>query len=158
MHQSAVSHPRKERVRQSREREKSVLDYSSYVPIGDASAKLQHWKQQGVKIVYFSSHELKEDVKNDESVLTRYNFPKGDVYFRQKGEKYQDITERVMPDILIEDNCESIGGVKEMVYPSLRPELKKKIKSIVVKEFEGIDHLPDSVHDLQNFQLLSFGN
>lgn len=47
----------------------------------------------------------------------------------------------MIPDILIEDDCESIGGEKEMVYPHIKDELKSKIKSIVVKEFEGIDHL-----------------
>ncbi len=50
-----------------------------------------------------------------------------------------------MPDILIEDNCESIGGVKEMVYTNIKNKLKDKIKHIVVKEFEGIDHLPDKL-------------
>jgi len=50
-----------------------------------------------------------------------------------------------MPDILIEDDCESIGGESEMTYPHIREDLKQKIKSIVVKEFQGIDHLPDSL-------------
>ena len=50
---------------------------------------------------------------------------------------------RVMPDILIEDDCESIGGTFEMIYPNIRSELRFKIKSIVVKEFEGIDRLSD---------------
>lgn len=50
-----------------------------------------------------------------------------------------------MPDVLIEDDCESIGGEKEMVYPHIKPELRTKIKSIVVEEFEGIDHLPDEI-------------
>jgi len=55
------------------------------------------------------------------------------------------VAERVMPDILIEDDCESIGGESEMIYPHIREDLKQKIKSIVVKEFQGIDHLPDSL-------------
>jgi hypothetical protein len=32
-----------------------------------------------------------------------------------------------------------------MTYPHLKPELKAKIKSIVVKEFGGIDHPPDDI-------------
>jgi hypothetical protein len=32
-----------------------------------------------------------------------------------------------------------------MTYPHLRPELKAKIRSIVVEEFGGIDHLPDDI-------------
>jgi len=52
---------------------------------------------------------------------------------------------------LIEDDCESIGGMEEMTIINIKPDLKKKIKSVVVKEFEGIDHLPD---DLKNLRLL----
>jgi hypothetical protein len=35
-----------------------------------------------------------------------------------------------------------------MVYPNLKPELKTRIKSIVVKEFEGIDDIPDEISEL----------
>jgi hypothetical protein len=35
-----------------------------------------------------------------------------------------------------------------MVYPNLKPELKNKIKSIVVKEFQGIDCIPDKISEL----------
>ena len=49
------------------------------------------------------------------------------------------------PDILIEDDCESIGGTAEMTYPHIREDLKPKIKSIVVKEFQGFDNLPDNL-------------
>ena len=38
-----------------------------------------------------------------------------------------------------------------MTYPNIRPEIKEKIKPIIVKEFGGIDHLPDSISDLVNF-------
>ncbi|MBU1868283.1 hypothetical protein KJ608_02360 [Patescibacteria group bacterium] len=57
-----------------------------------------------------------------------------------------------MPDILVEDDCESIGGEQEMTYTHIRPSLKEKIKSAVVKEFNGIDHLPDSIQELQTLQ------
>ena len=52
---------------------------------------------------------------------------------------------RTLTDILIEDDCESIGGEPEMTYSHIREDLKPKIKSIIVKEFQGIDHLPDSL-------------
>ena len=87
-------------------------------------------------------------LKKDKFVLKKYGFPDGQVFFRGSGEEYKDIAERIMPDILIEDDCESIGGEKEMVYPHIKPDLKSKIKSIVVKEFGGIDHLPDKVSAL----------
>ena len=48
-----------------------------------------------------------------------------------------------MPDVLIEDDCESIGGAVEMIYPHLPDEARSNITGIVVREFEGIDPLPD---------------
>jgi hypothetical protein len=57
-----------------------------------------------------------------------------------------------LPDILIEDDCESISGEEEMTYPSLQNELRAKIKSIVVKEFSGIDHLPNRISDLSSYE------
>jgi hypothetical protein len=61
------------------------------------------------------------------------------------------VAERTLPDILIEDDCECIGGESEMTYPHIRQELKSMIKSIVVKEFSGIDHLPDALSELKDF-------
>ncbi|OGE71166.1 hypothetical protein A2617_01400 [Candidatus Daviesbacteria bacterium RIFOXYD1_FULL_41_10] len=58
--------------------------------------------------------------------------------------------ENVLPDILIEDDCESIGGEIEMCYPNIKPEIKEKIKHIIVKEFQGIDHLPDNLDELDS--------
>ena len=56
-----------------------------------------------------------------------------------------------MPDVLVEDDCESIGGEVEMTYPHIRPELKPRIKSVVVREFGGIDHLPDDISALASW-------
>ena len=56
-----------------------------------------------------------------------------------------------MPDVLIEDDCESIGGKDEMTITHVKPDLKKKIKSIVVKEFSGLDHLPDKISALLKY-------
>ena len=54
----------------------------------------------------------------------------------------------VLDDILIEDDCESIGGEKEMTHPHINSELQDKIHLIVIKEFEGIGHLPDDIRQL----------
>lgn len=67
------------------------------------------------------------------------------------GEHYKDVAERVRPDVLVEDDCERIGGEVQMTYPHIRAELKARIVSIVVKEFGGIDHLPDNVPDLLSY-------
>jgi len=155
MHRSAVGKSREERVRQSREREEGVLDYKTYVPVGDAVRKIKSWEDNGAQIVYLSSHKGKKeerDVENDKRVLEKYGFPAGPVYFRGRSEQYKDVVERVLPDVLVEDDCESIGGEPEMTYPRIRPDLKSKIKSIVVKEFSGIDHLPDNPQELLTYK------
>jgi hypothetical protein len=151
MHKSALGCTREERVRQGVEREESIEDYASYVPIGNAVKKLQAWKSQGAEIFYLSSHETAEDFEEDRFVLKKYGFPAGQTFFRQHEETYADIAEKIMPDILIEDDCESIGGEKEMTYPHIKQEFKDKIRSIVVKEFGGIGHLPDNIEELVQY-------
>lgn len=148
MHRNAVGKTREERVRQSLDREESVLDYESYVPVGNAAERLNNWKRQGAEIIYLSSHESEIDVEKDKSVLKRHGFPDGEVLFRENGESYKDIAEKVVPDILIEDDCESMGEEKEMTITFVRPEIKQRIRSIVVKEFQGIDHLPNDINFL----------
>lgn len=151
MHKNAVGHTREEIVKQVKEKDKSVHDYKSYVPVGNVVKKLQNWKNDGAEILYLSSHETAEDVEKDKFVLKKYGFPDGQVLFRQRGEQYKDIAEKIMPDVLIEDDCESIGGKNEMTITHVKPELKKKIKSIVVKEFSGLDHLPDKISALLKY-------
>ena len=148
MHKNGEGKTREERVRQVLDKDLSVFDYISYVPVGNAVKKLKFWQTQGAEILYLSSHETAEDVEKDKSVLEKYEFPRGQIFYRQNGESYKDIAEKITPDILIEDDCESIGGMKEMTITFIRPEIKKMIKSVVVKEFSGIDHLPDSIKDL----------
>lgn len=58
-----------------------------------------------------------------------------------------DVVERILPNILVED----IGGEKEMVYPHSKPEVWTRIKSFVIKEIGGIDHLPDEMSDLMKY-------
>ena len=107
------------------------------------------WKKQGATIYYLSSRRIRPEIEAIRSVLTKYSFPDADnLYFRQQKEEYKDVAEKIMPDILIEDDCESIGGEAEMTYPHIKPELKNKIKSVVIKEFSGIDNLPDNVSEL----------
>jgi len=151
MHKSALGQPREVRVKQVIEEEGSVRNYEQYVPIGNAVKKLHTWKSQETEIVYVSSHETIDGVEKDKSVLKKYNFPEGEVLFRKGGENYKHVIERLMPDVLIEDDCESMGETTEMIYPNLKPGIKRKIKSIIVKEFQGIDHLPDSVGFLMKY-------
>ncbi len=148
MHKNAEGKTREERVKQVLNNDPSVYNYISYIPVGNAVEKLKNWQKQGAEILYLSSHETAEDVEKDKSVLEKYDFPKGPVFYRQNRESYKDIAEKIIPDVLIEDDCESIGGEKEMTITFVKPEIKQKIKSIIVKEFSGIDNLPDDLNEL----------
>lgn len=159
MHKNALRKSREEIIRQVWEGEESVRDFGNYIPIGNASEKLNKWVSQGAEICYLTSlsenkkvrgDELvgKEGLKMDKIVLDKYNFPKGEIYHREIGEDYKDVVSRITPspDIFIEDDCESIGSETEMTYPSLPEELKKKIKHVVMKEFKGVDGLPEDIN------------
>ncbi len=119
--------------------------HSNYIPIGNCREKIRAWEEQGAKIVYITSRKTKKQVGEIRDLLKKYDFPVMRIYNREKNQKYKDIIEAVMPDVLIEDDCRSIGGQWQMCITQVKPELKTKIKSIVVKEFNGIDHLPDSL-------------
>ena len=56
---------------------------------------------------------------------------------------------------IIEDDCESIGGEHQMTYPNLNQEWKSKLGSIVIKEFSGIDYLPDDINELMEMSYLT---
>ena len=148
IHKSAENKTRGERVKQVMGGDPSVHDYASYIPVGNAVKKLKSWQSQGAEILYLSSHEIAEDVEKDKIVLDKYDFPEGQVFYRQSGESYKDIAEKIIPDVLVEDDCESIGGENEMTITFVKPEIKQKIKSIVVKEFSGIDKLSDNIKEL----------
>ncbi|MGD0495794.1 MAG: hypothetical protein ABSB28_07100 [Candidatus Bathyarchaeia archaeon] len=122
--------------------------FAASVPIGKSAKKIGAWKKQGATIVYLTSRRKSTEVNIIRHVLKKYEFPEGKLLFRKEGEDYRDVAEKVMPDVIVEDDCESIGGETEMTYPGIRPELKSKVKSVVVKEFGGIDHLPDDPEEL----------
>ncbi len=151
MHKSGFGKTPQERVKQVEENDPFVKEYESYVPVGKANEKIRHWTNQGAEIVYLSSHQRADDVKKDIQVLGKYNFPDAPVLYRRGNETYAQIAERVMPDVLIEDDCESIGGEVEMTYPHITPQKKKLIKSIFVKEFTGIDNLPENPEELKTY-------
>ena len=151
MHSTGAGKTRQERVRQVVEEDQSVSQYESYIPIGNAVEKLRGWQRQGAEIAYLSSRRGNEEIEIDRSVLRRFGFPEGEIHFRKTGEEYVDVVARVMPDLLIEDDCESIGGGKEMTSRHLQDKAKEKIDVIVVKEFGGIDHLPDSCEEFQRY-------
>ncbi len=120
-------------------------DYAGSVPVGGAAGKLHTWKRQGAEICYLTSRRTVDEVGDVQGVLIRHGFPAGELFFRLTGETYGQVAERIAPDVLIEDDCESIGGEQEMTYPQISPDARRRITPIVVKEFGGIDHLPDDL-------------
>ena len=131
--------------------EGTTIRWTLKIPSGNAAEKLQTWKRQGAKIAYLTSRTKPDEIETVRNLLGQYGFPQGELFYRHEGEEYKDVAERIMPHFLIEDDCESIGGEAEMTYPHVKPELKQKIKSIVVSEGGGIDHLPDNLFDLARY-------
>jgi hypothetical protein len=126
-----------------------VYDLENFIPVRKAVEKLTKWQEQGAEICYLSSRRIKSEIETIRRILHKFHFPNADnLYFRQPGGDYKDVAERLMPDVLIEDDCESIGGANEMTYTFIKPELKTRIKSIPVPEFGGVDHLPDQLSQL----------
>src|SRR5439155_26257936 len=68
--------------------------------------------------------------------------PEGELFYRRENEHYGRAAERAAADIIVEDDCESIGGPAQMTYPKLGPDSKARTKSVVIPEWGGIDHLP----------------
>jgi hypothetical protein len=127
------------------------IDFSDEVPAGNAVGKLREWRRQGAEIAYLTSRTQPHEIEQIRSVLDQFGFPAGELFFRRAGEAYADVAERVLPDVLVEDDCESIGGEVEMTYPHIRPELRAGMRSIVVPEAGGLDHLPDDLAALLHF-------
>src|SRR3989344_9110742 len=138
MHPSKVSLTREERVAQSKAKQRAVHKYREYIPNGGAVEKLNKWKTQGCEIYYLTSRTTEKEINDVAYVLSTYGFPDNNNLLFRKSEEYKDVAEKLMPDILVEDDCESIGGEVEMTYPHINENLKPRIKSIVVKEFGGI--------------------
>jgi hypothetical protein len=142
MHAGGVGVTRAERVAHVRAKHPTVREYAAYVPVGDAVAKLRRWQDAGAVVDYLSSHRNPDAVALDALVLRTHDFPAGQVLARLPGETYGDVAGREAPDVLIEDDCESIGA-DQITYPLIAPSVQARIKSIIIPEFGGIDHLPN---------------
>lgn len=125
---------------------------TKYIPIKNCVSKIRNWEKQGADISYLTSRTKKKDVEKIRGILIANNFPGKYLYFREGKQRYCDIAEEVLPMVLIEDDCRSIGGKWQMTITYVRKEIREKIKSIVVKEFGGIDHLPDNLDGLKNIK------
>jgi hypothetical protein len=142
MHAGVVDVTRAERVAQVRAKHPTVREYAAYVPVGDAVVKLRRWQAGSAVVAHLSSHRNPDDVALDAWVLRTHDLPAGRVLARLPGETYGDVAGREAPDVLIEDDCESIGA-DQITYPQIAPSVRAGIKSIIIPEFGGIDHLPN---------------
>lgn len=124
------------------------FNHAAYVPIKNCLNIIKSWKNQGARILYFTSRKNENKVQGVKKLLIKHQFPGECLYYRDKGQSYADIVEQVVPNILIEDDCRSIGGKWQMCITYVKPQVRNGINSIVVKEFAGIDHLPQSISNL----------
>lgn len=113
MHATAAGAERRERVRQVRRRDPGIEEFASYIPTPGAVAKLTAWQRHGATLAYLSSHRRREDIRADEAVIRRHGFPEGPVHARAEGENYGALVARLGLDVLVEDDCESIGGATQ---------------------------------------------
>jgi hypothetical protein len=148
MHASAVGRTRQQRVQQIIDGDESARDFGSYVPTEASVSRLLAWSAQGAQIIYMSSHRKPSAVELDQAVLKRHGFPEGPVFHRGPTGTYTEVVSEILPDVLIEDDCESFGGRPRMVYPALPPGMQRHIRSIVVQEFGGLADLPDDLSAL----------
>ena len=125
--------------------EQQFFDVETFVPTAGAVDKLTKWREQGAEISYLTSRRSSEHLQAVEATLRRFEFPPGELFFRREGEGYVDVVRRVAPDVLIEDDCRSIGW-DEVITPTLKAGWR--IKGIIVPEFGGLAHLPDDHQEL----------
>lgn len=116
----------------------SRINVMGYVPIKNSIEKLKRWQEEGYEVIYITSLKGRKAMKMAQK-LDELGFIGSMVGYRQKNQDYTTLIKEELPDILIEDNCRSVGGEKNMCYTQLTDELKNSIKHIVVEEFEGID-------------------
>ena len=127
----------------------SLYNHNKYIPIGNAVETINSWNQQGANIFYYTSRK-KQEAEDIAQLLREYGFEGASLLVREPKESYKDIVEAIKPDVLVEDDCKSIGGSWQMCINKVEPKIKEKIKSIVVAEFKGIDHLPVDLDELLN--------
>ncbi|MBU1118609.1 hypothetical protein KKH43_01865 [Patescibacteria group bacterium] len=151
IHQSALGCDREDVDKQVKNEDPSVHDFKNYIPVNNAPDKIKAWHDQGVQIIYLTSRKKQNEVRQIENVLKKHGFPSGKLLKREGKEKYKDVAEKIMPDIIIEDDCESIGGINEVTFTHISPKKRVKIKSIPIQEFDGIDHLPNSISKLKQY-------
>lgn len=121
-----------------------LFSKKGYEPLGKSIKIINDLFDRGNEI-YLCSYVRKKRYYFIKSIMDYYKVNYTEILCRDKGEQYSDLVERICPDILIEDDCASIGGEKEWCITNVREDNRKRIKSIIVKEFEGIDSIEKEI-------------
>ena len=117
-----------------------LFSKKGYEPLGKSINIINDLYSRGNEI-YLCSYVRRNRYHFIKSVMDYYNVNYTEILCRDKGEQYSDLVERICPDILIEDDCASIGGEKEWCITNVKEDIRKNIKSMIVKEFQGIDSI-----------------
>lgn len=125
--------------------EERRFDVASFIPTEGAAEKLTKWWEQGAEICYLTSERSGDRRRAVEATLRRFNFPAGEIYYRRGNEDYVDVVRQVAPDVLVEDDCQSIGW-DEVITPKLKAQWG--LKGVVIPENGGLAHLPDDHQEL----------
>lgn len=118
----------------------SRICVTKYIPIGNAIETIKLWQEEGYEIIYLTSLKGRKAMKMAQH-LDELGFVGSMVGYRQKYQDYATLIKEEMPDILIEDDCQSIGGKENMCYEQLPENIRHNLKHIVVEEFKGIDQV-----------------
>lgn len=117
-----------------------LFSKKGYSPIGNAVNVINDLYEAGNE-VYLISYMKKKRYGYIKSIIDYYNIKYTELLCRDKKENYSDLVEKVRPDVLIEDDCKSIGGEKQWCITNVKEDIRDNIKSIIVDEFKGIDNI-----------------
>lgn len=92
-----------------------------YKPIKNAVKTVNALYDKGHEI-YLCSYVRKNRCDFIKSIIDFFGMRYTEIVCRDKGEKYRKIVERLRPDILIDDDCKSIGGLKECCITDVEEE------------------------------------
>lgn len=71
MHKNAAGHTREGVIQQIKDGEESIHNYVFYIPIGKAPEKIRQWRSQGHEIIYLTSRQKKDEIKQIKQILVK---------------------------------------------------------------------------------------
>lgn len=114
--------------------------FTKHGPIGNA-VKIVHALHDHGHAIDLCSYVRRARYHFIKSVVDFYGMKYTAILCRDRGQTYREIVEQLKPNVLIEDDCKSIGGTRACCITNVNEEIKKEIQSIIVPEFTGIDNI-----------------